>query len=143
MKDLIRKEMQYNHPIADIWDAISNEDEISALFIKAEFKAEVGYQYTFTHEEITITGKVLEVDPIYNLVYTWVMGGTDVETTVKWRLEENAEGTLLVVEHSGISDYPTEEMITNMFTHYSEGWDGCISRLENYLKEPKHAEQNK
>jgi uncharacterized protein YndB with AHSA1/START domain len=71
------------------------------------------------------------------------MGGTEVETTVKWRLEENAEGTLLVVEHSGISDYPTDEMITNMFTHYSEGWVGCISRLENYLEKSKHVEQNK
>ncbi len=36
MKDLIKKEMQYNHPIAVIWNAISKEDEISAWLESAD-----------------------------------------------------------------------------------------------------------
>ena len=139
MKDVIRKEYQYNHSIDNVWNAISNAEEITAWFIKADFKPEVGYQYTFTHENTTINGKVLEANPVYKLVYTWIVVGTGVETTVSWHLQENEKGTLLVLEHSGISNYPTEEMATTMFTNFSGGWDSCITNLDKYLKESAHA----
>ncbi len=138
MKDIIRKEHQYQADIADVWNAISHAEEISAWFIEADFKAEVGYHYTFTHENTVINGKVLEVDPVYNLVYTWEIKGTGVETTVKWQLEENERGTLLRLEHSGISNYPTEEMIDKMFNSFSGGWDSCITSLAKHLIESKH-----
>jgi uncharacterized protein YndB with AHSA1/START domain len=83
MKDIIRKEHQYQAQISDVWNAITIAEEISDWFIKADFKAEVGYSYTFTHESTVISGKVLEVDPVYNLVYTWDVEGTGVATTVK------------------------------------------------------------
>ena len=140
MKDTIRKEHQYGANITEVWKAISIAEEISEWFIKADFKAEVGYNYTFTHEKTVIIGEVLEVDPVYNLVYTWTISGTGVETTVKWHLEENDQGTLLILEHSGIANYPTEDMITTMFTNFSNGWDSCITNLGDYLKQSKHVE---
>ena len=51
MKDVIKKEHVFNHPIDKVWDAISRAEEISIWFIKADFKAEKGYQYTFTASE--------------------------------------------------------------------------------------------
>ena len=103
----------------------------------------MGYPYTFTHEKTVICGKVLEVDPVHNLVYTWEIQGTGVETTVKWRLQENEKGTLLSLEHSGISNYPTQAMIDQMFTSFSGGWDSCITNLDSYLKQSKHVKQTK
>jgi len=152
MKDLIKKEHQYQANITDVWNAITNANEISAWFIKADFKPEVGYNYTFTHEEqsanseitcTVISGKVLEADPVHNLVYTWTVSGTNVETTVKWQLQENEKGTLVTLFHSGISNYETEEMITKMFTGFSNGWDGCIVNLEKYLTQELHAKSVK
>ncbi|GJM30338.1 MAG: hypothetical protein DHS20C17_29730 [Cyclobacteriaceae bacterium] len=139
MKDTITKEHQYQAQISDVWNAITNAKEISDWFIKADFKPEIGYAYTFTHEDTVISGKVLEVDPVHNLVYTWEVGGTGVETTVKWQLLENEEGTLVKLIHSGISNYKTQEMITKMFTGFSNGWDSCIVNLDKYLKEARHA----
>jgi uncharacterized protein YndB with AHSA1/START domain len=139
MKDIIKKEHQYQAAISDVWNAITKAEEISEWFIKAEFKAEVGYHYTFTHENTVISGKVLKVDPVYNLVYTWNVGGTGVDTTVKWHLEENDLGTLLTLEHSGISNYPTSEMIDKMFSSFSDGWGSCITNLDHYLQKAKHA----
>ena len=139
MKDLIRKEHQYQANISEVWNAISKSEEISEWFIKADFKAEVGYSYTFTHEQTVIKGTVLEVNPVYHLAYTWIVGDTGVETTVKWQLEENQQGTLLTLEHSGISNYPSEEMITSMFESFSKGWESCANRLDDYLKQSKHA----
>ena len=142
MQDVIKKQHQYSQAITEVWKAISEAKEISAWFIQADFKPQSGYRYTFTHENTKITGEVLEANPVYKLVYTWMVVGTGVETTVSWTLEENEEGTLLTLEHSGISNYPTEEMATTMFNNFSGGWDSCIVNLEKYLKESKHAEKS-
>ena len=106
MTDSIIKKHQFESSISRVWDAISRAEEISDWFIMADFKAEKGYKYKFTHEQTVISGEVLRANPVYELVYTWIVSGTDVETTVSWRLEEHKEGTLLTLEHSGISNYP-------------------------------------
>ncbi|TRX62660.1 SRPBCC domain-containing protein [Fulvivirga sp. M361] len=140
MKDLIKKDHTYAHSIDRVWAAITDPAQITAWFIKANFKAEVGYDYTFQHEQTIIKGKVLEVSPVTKLVYTWNVSGTgDVETTVSWQLSPIPEGTHLTLEHSGISNYPEEGLATTMFDNFSKGWINCISELEKYLKEVAHA----
>ena len=141
MTDKITREKTFNHPIDKVWKAITDEKEIGTWFIKADFKPEVGYKYTFTAPEeqncTQISGEVKEATP-YTLVYTWVMQNTDVETTVTWKLEQLENGTKLFLEHSGISNY-TGEVATKMFDSYSGGWDNCISELSKYLTELTHA----
>jgi len=132
MNDKIVKTHQFQSPIGKVWDAISLAEEISAWFIKADFKAETGYQYTFTHEQTVIKGEVLKANPVYELVYTWVVSGTDVETVVSWKLEEKDEGTFLTLEHSGISNYPGETAVV-MFNNFKGGWNSCVENLEKYL----------
>ncbi|XOV94890.1 MAG: SRPBCC domain-containing protein [Bacteroidota bacterium] len=135
MNDIIKKEQEYDFPMKEVWKAISQAEEISAWFIQADFKAEKGYQYTFTHEDTKIRGTVLEASPFHTLVYTWIVGDTGVETTVTWNLEEQNGKTLLKLEHSGISNYPTSELATNMFTSFNTGWTSCIENLLKYLND--------
>lgn len=137
MKDVITKEHEFKHPIADVWKAISEAEEISSWFIQADFRAEVGYKYTFTHESTKITGEVLQADPVHNLVYTWIVGDTGVVTTVSWKLKETSNGTQLLLEHSGISNYPGETAVT-MFNNFDGGWSSCVTNLEKYLKTNIH-----
>jgi len=141
MKDLITKEHVFKHSIDKIWNAISKAEEISTWFIPADFKAEVGYNYTFTspdEENCTqITGTVKKANP-YTLIYTWIVANTDIETTVTWQLEKVEGGTKLYLEHSGISNYPGETAVT-MFTSFNGGWDNCIQELSGYLKQAVHA----
>ncbi|WP_420571881.1 SRPBCC family protein [Kordia sp.] len=140
MKDSIKKEKMFNHSIDSVWNAITNAEELSSWFIKADFKAEKGYQYTFTSNEegcVPIIGEVKKADP-YTLVYTWIVEGTNVETTVSWTLETVAEGTKLYLEHTGISMYEGENAVT-MFDSFNGGWDNCTNKLQSYLKENVHA----
>jgi uncharacterized protein YndB with AHSA1/START domain len=141
MKDIIKKETVFNHPIDKVWNAISKADEISTWFIKADFKAEKGYKYTFTASEdhgcVSITGVVKSANP-YTLIYTWVVQDTNVETTVKWELLSTNEGTKLYLEHSGISNYEGDTAV-KMFESFNGGWNGCINQLTSYLKETVHA----
>ena len=138
MKDVITKEALFNQSIDTVWNAITNAEEISAWFIKADFKAEVGYQYTFTSSPnekgcTVISGEVKKSNP-YTLIYTWIVGDTNVETTVTWKLEAIEGGTKLYLEHSGISNYAGDTAIT-MLESFNGGWNTCIDGLKNYLKE--------
>ena len=141
MSDVISKEALFNHPIDKVWSAISIGEEISKWFIKADFKAEKGYHYSFHASEekgcITINGEIKEAKP-YTLIYTWMVQDTDVETTVKWTLEAIDGKTKLVLEHSGISNYSADTAVT-MFGHFSSGWDNCINLLTEYLTQEVHA----
>ncbi|RKN82438.1 SRPBCC family protein [Ulvibacterium marinum] len=141
MKDVISKEHLFDHSIDKVWNAISKAEEISAWFIDADFKAETGYNYTFTADEehgcTQITGVVKEANP-YTLVYTWTVQNTDTETTVKWELNEVEGKTKLYLEHSGISKYPGDSAV-QMFTSFNAGWDNCVSELSKYLIQEVHA----
>ncbi|MCK8479301.1 SRPBCC family protein [Psychroserpens algicola] len=142
MNDVITKEKVFNHPIDKVWDAISKAEEISTWFIQADFKAQKGYQYTFTSEPnekgcTTISGTVKEAHP-YVLVYTWIVADTNVETTVTWKLESVADGTKLHLEHSGISNYEGDTAIA-MFESFNGGWESCINGLTTYLKQEVNA----
>ena len=140
MKDLITKEKFFKHPIQKVWDAITNQEQISTWFIPATFKAEKGFHYTFnaSGEECSpIKGEVLEATP-YTLIYSWIVTETPVETIVKWVLEEVDGGTKLYFEHSGISNYEGKTAV-EMFTSFNGGWDNCINGLTDYLKEVIHA----
>lgn len=138
MNDVIKKEVILQHPINKVWDAISKSEEISTWFIKADFKAEKGYQYTFNSGPndkgcTTISGTVKSADP-YLLSYTWIVGDTKVETLVSWILTPTEKGTKLILKHSGISNYAGETAIA-MFESFNGGWNNCISELTKYLKE--------
>ena len=140
MKDIIKKVQLFDHPIESVWGAITKSDEISSWFLKADFKAEKGYQYTFNSNEkdcSPIVGEVLSADP-YTLIYTWIVKDAPVKTTVKWFLEKTENGTKLSLEHSGIANYSGEDAIA-MFDSFTNGWDNCITGLEKYLTQMVHA----
>ena len=140
MKDRIIKEQFFPHPIKSVWNAITLGEELSAWFIKADFKPEVGYRYTFqsSGEDCTeIHGVVKQADP-YTLVYTWIVADTNVETTVTWSLKDHKEGTQLYLEHSGIAGYGGDTAV-KMFNSFDGGWSNCVNLLATYLKEQVHA----
>ncbi len=139
MKDVISKEQLFNHSIDAVWRAITDQEEISTWFIEADFKATLGYQYTFKSSEengcTQITGEIKAATP-YELIYTWIVEGTGTETTVRWLLEEVDGGTKLVLEHSGISNYQDNETALAMFNSFNGGWDNCIIELDKFLMKP-------
>jgi uncharacterized protein YndB with AHSA1/START domain len=126
-------ERTYAHPIDAVWSAISEASEISKWFIDADFKPEVGYSYTFTHEDTQIVGEVLAVDPPTELVYTWCVKGTGIVTTVRWALTSTGAGTEVKLEHTGFDEYG--ESAIGLFTSFQKGWASCADELEKHLAE--------
>ena len=140
MRDSIIKERTLNHPIDIVWKAITNAEEITKWFLRADFKAEKGYNYVFnsTGEDCSpIKGTVLEASP-YQLTYTWIVEENPIETIVTWTLEPIDGGTKLILSHTGITNYAGETAVA-MFTSFDGGWDNCIAGLVVYLKPMIHA----
>ena len=132
MDKKINKEKFLPFAIEDVWKAISEQDQISKWFIQADFKAEVGYQYKFTHEKTEIVGEVLEANPVFDLVYTWMVNGTNVNTTVRWQLEKVEDGTKIHLEHFGFENYD-EAQVAPLFENFEKGWVSCLQELEKYF----------
>jgi uncharacterized protein YndB with AHSA1/START domain len=131
MADKIRLERFYNHPIQSVWEAISSQDAISDWFIQAEFKAGVGYEYTFTHETTIVHGTVLAVEKPGKLIYTWIVGQTTAVTEVSWTLTPKQAGTQLILEHTGFNNY--QDSAVAMFDSSVQGWQAVADALESYL----------
>ncbi len=135
MKNSIKKEQVLPHSIDAIWRVISLGEKLTEWFIKADFKPEIGYAYTFTASEgsncTEIKGKVKKASP-YELEYIWVVADTGVETIVSWILEAVENGTKIKLMHRGISNYPHETAI-KMFENFNGGWDHCLNLLTEYL----------
>lgn len=137
MKKKITLERSFNQPIEKVWEAISDENEISKWFLPAKFKAEIGFQYTFTHVHdqgtTYITGEVLTVDKPNTLSYTWESSGSDVNTTVIWNLKEEDGITKLMLEHESHDNEDNNPNVGKMFEEFSNGWPEVIGNLEKYL----------
>lgn len=137
MKDVLTKQHQFAQPIAKVWAAITEQDQISKWFMPCDFKAQPGYRYSLISSGDDacerIYGNVITVNPVNELVYSWIVVGTETETIVSWNLEEKDGGTLLTLEHSGISKYPNQDTAIKMFESFTDGWGKCITHLDRFV----------
>jgi len=104
-------ERTYNAPVATVWKAISNNDDMQHWYFKlAEFKPEVGFEFRFsggskekTYEHIC---KVTEVIPGKKLSYSWRYEGYEGNSCVTWELFEEGDQTRLKLTHEGLETFP-------------------------------------
>lgn len=75
-----------------------------------------------------VSGQYLIVDPPRALASTWVATWTGaVETTIRWELEPNNQGTLVRVRHSGLAKHPE-------LAQSYRGWPRMLGWLQALLE---------
>jgi len=135
IQDSIQKTKWFNQSIQRVWQAITENQEVSQWLVPTDFKAEVGSSYCLKDPKDNcnmVTGMVKEASP-YTLIYSWINEAVkDVETTVRWDLVEENGGTTLTMTHSGISKY-SDNVRTEMINSYTGGWERCFDNLNNML----------
>lgn len=107
----IKRSVMYPHSIEKVWRAISSAEALSAWLMPTDFKPVVGHTFTFRTRPApgfggVVHGEVLVVDPPHHLVMSW-RGGPLLDSTVSFRLEAVADGTQLILEHSGFTTIRT------------------------------------
>lgn len=113
----VRVVRQVEHPIDEVWTAITNEDRLRTWFPGgAAIEQRVGGEVRFGEGG---TGSVLECDPPRRLVFTWA------DDRLGFELEPDAGGTLLTLTH----DFDDRAAAAS----YATGWERCLDGLVRAL----------
>jgi len=111
----LKFERIYSAPINKVWRAITDKKQMKEWYFDLEeFKPEPGFEFSFYGEK---DGKkylhkcrVVDVQPVNKLSYTWSYDGYPGSSLVTFELEElEAAKTKLTLTHSGLDSFPQDE----------------------------------
>ena len=128
MKRDLKFEVVYPHPPEKVWRAITDSRAIAQWLMENDFEARVGHTFQFRSKPQPgwdgITNcEVLEAEPPRRLRYSWRGGPIDTMLTIT--LEPVAEGTRLVLEHTGFRG--VKAMMVGWIM--ARGWKSKILRV--------------
>src|SRR3954452_8892106 len=101
---VIEREMPY--PPEKIWRALTQGPLIEQWLMENDFQPQVGHKFRFRSTPVANWNGIIEsqihvVEPNKKLSYSW--GSLGLESVVVWTLVATTSGTLVRMEHSGIS----------------------------------------
>jgi uncharacterized protein YndB with AHSA1/START domain len=141
MDKTIKKEWIYEQSPEIVWEYLTQSDLLALWLMPNNFKPVVGHEFEFRTKpmpNINLDGimhcKVLEMEPVKKLVYSWKAGAGDgefsLDTIVHWTLEKIASGTKLTLVQSGFKDHNQE-----IFIGMTDGWEQLVQKMVNHIKQ--------
>lgn len=126
-------ERVFAHAPEKLWRALTESPFLAQWLMNNDFEAVVGKQFQFRSEPVpgwdgVIDCKVLVVDPLKQLSYSWSSMGADF--VVLWTLTAADGGTHLRMEQSGFG--PDQE---KAYGGAKYGWQSFFNNLERKLEE--------
>jgi Uncharacterized conserved protein len=119
-------EREFPHPPERVWRALTEPHLIGEWLMEAEFRPEVGHDFSMRAEWGSVECRVVEVEAHRRLAYTW--GDTRLKSTVTWTLTPTAAGTRLRMEQTGFRDDQPR-----YYQGAAAGWPNFLARLESLL----------
>lgn len=92
-------ERHLDYPPNQVWQALTKPALITKWLMANDFRLEVDHAFQLTADWGVVDCRVLEVEPMRRLSYTWQAQGVD--TIVTWTLAAIDGGTLLRMEQAG------------------------------------------
>ena len=130
---LIRLQRDYDAPIEDVWDAVTNPERIGRWFLPISGDYRLGGRYQF---EGNAGGEILACEQPNRLKVTWVYGEnpSDADVSeVELRLSPVGAGTTrLEFEHTAV--VPEEFWSQYGPGAVGVGWDGALLGLALHLR---------
>lgn len=126
----------YNHPIENVWEAISTSEALAEWLMPNDFKLEKGYEFTFqTKPQLGFDGKVkckvLDFFIPTRLQFSWQGGPMKKPTVVTFDLATENEGTLLTFRQSGFEGFISKNIIRFILAN---GWKSLVNKkIAKYL----------
>ncbi len=122
-----------------VWKAITDRDQMEKWYFKlAEFKPEVGFEFTFEggSKEMTYVHlcKVTKVEPGKLLQYSWRYKDYPGNSFVTMELFPEGNATKLKLTHEGIESFPQDSKDFARES-FAKGWTYIIgTSIKNYLE---------
>ncbi len=126
--DPIVVEQTFNAPIAVVWKAISDKDQMRQWFFDpiAEFEPKIGFETQFNvrcdDRDFPHLWKVTDVVPETRIVYDWRYSGYPGISSVVWELSETPNGTKLKLTHEGHETFPQDDSVFSRESGQA-GWE--------------------
>jgi uncharacterized protein YndB with AHSA1/START domain len=131
-------ERTFNAPIAKVWNAITDVEEMRQWYFDLkEFKPVVGFEFEFVveHERMTYHHlcKVTEVIPQKKIAYTWRYKGHEGDSLVTFQLSADGDKTRLKLTHEGLETFPKTPAFAR--ENFLKGWTEIIgSELKQFVE---------
>ena len=129
----VRLRREYDAPIEDVWDALTNPDRIGRWFLPISGDYRLGGRYQF---EGNAGGEIVECERPHRLKVTWVYGEvlSDADVSeVELRLSTVDGGaTRLELEHAAV--VPEDRWAEYGPGAVGVGWDGAVLGLSLHLR---------
>jgi|GEM_PF-593549 len=143
-------ERVFNASIERVWNAITDSNQMKFWYFDlAEFRAEVGYEFSFTATDHDCQDwvhlcRVTEVIPHKKIAYTWQYQGYEAESLVTWELFPEGNQTRLRLTHAGLHTFPPIKALAR--ENFEAGWNEIVGvALKEFLETPairKHVRIN-
>jgi uncharacterized protein YndB with AHSA1/START domain len=129
-----------NAPAAKVWSALTNKDEMKKWYFDiAEFKPEIGFEFSFTASNETIEYihlcVITEVVDGKKLAYTWRYKNYQGISLVRFELFAEGSKTRLKLTHEGLETFADngKDFLRESF---SQGWNYIIGKsLPEYVEQ--------
>ena len=120
--DRVVHEVRYPHPVQAVWRALTDPRELAAWLMPNDFAPEPGRRFRLDAQPGfgIIDGEVIEVEPPHLLSCRWIVQGVPTTVTIRLRPGEDANSTLLRLEHIGLT--------AGQRTSFNAGWDDKFGR---------------
>jgi len=129
MSRSIALSVEYPHPPAKVWQAITSREALNVWLMPNDFEPRLGHRFQFRTNpspgfDGIINCEVLQLDPPRTLAFSWV--GGPLQTRVTFSLEpiDGGAGTRLNLRHEGF-DTLKKRLIGSMLR---SGWKRMLRR---------------
>lgn len=116
-----------------LWRALTDKDEMKKWYFDLpEFKAEVGFRFTFPggpspERQYVHLCEVKEVVPGTKLSYSWRYEGYAGDSLVSFELFPQGDKTLLRLTHSELHTFPSDN--PDLAKHnFETGWNAIVNQ---------------
>ena len=134
-------ERTFNAPIAKVWNAISNNNEMKKWYFQlSEFRAEVGFEFEMwggkdPGNPYKHLCKVTEVIIGKKLTYSWRYDGYEGISFVTFELFEEGDKTRIKLTHEGLETFPQNNPDFAR-GNFEEGWTMIIGKsLKEFVEQ--------
>lgn len=125
-------ERVFSTSVDALWRALTDNDEMKKWYFDLpEFKAEVGFTFTFTggpspERQYVHLCEVTEVVPGRKLSYSWRYEGYTGNSIVCFEITPVEDKTLLKLTHSGLHTFPSDN--PDLAKHnFEAGWNSIVN----------------
>ncbi|OUJ70422.1 hypothetical protein BXP70_23950 [Hymenobacter crusticola] len=132
-------EQLYEAPLAQVWHALTEQDQLRAWYFPQlqEFKPVVGFEFKFTDEGSPYQKewRVTQLVAGRKLAHSWMYKGYPGSSEVTFELVAEGNKTRLVLTHTGLASFPNDPHFARR--RFENGWQQILgSNLKEQLKLP-------